>query len=711
MNPSSAPTPDPKYQTHPPDGPYESYDPEKRANTSHEAPENPVPTVQPSSGSGDSLGHKRDPRDEAQRPPELERQKLKFLVIVSDVVAVVLPLALLVCGIVVIRLHGDDVHKQTYGRWRNAITVLGTLFPIIFGSAVSRLVYQFARWKLEKGSTMTSLEQLLGSRSVGATITTHIQMLAVNPLTLFLLLIWAFSPLGAQAILRMLGTRLKNVVEPSNVVYFNTGSQTDIPNWAFPGPNGQEVAQTAQAYLESMYGGLLLTSESVKHDSMDIWGNVRIPFLQSNEDGSDIVDDWREVSWSPDFQFYSGLVGVPVTNVSTGNATLPLESSYIALKCSTKHYDPEDTWSTIDATWDLDIFNTMEGVLKNGTWHGYNATRDPETDSTTWSLALDRFINPIWFNGTMEWQDAEARAEVTNTPALFNNETGVEFGPTKLLFQAKYANGLHDPQYYMRAYCDVEQIYVESRVVCSRKTPSTQQNCTVVAQRPLRLLHAPESVSFLSFPSVFYFVSELLPLATGRGMAYRSDLALEYLNDPRLNNITLLSSEWQFKNVDDQDFSRRLSQLLNNYIHLSQSFLKTPTGAEIGTTFEPNITAAVVVSNLVEVYDVSRVWMGLYIVSSTVLLIGSILSAVFTHLVYGPEFLGYASTVLRDSKFIELPPETAQMTGLEVTNTMKNQRVRYGFVNSTGETHPLLGVGRREETEPIREHLVRRRCG
>ncbi|RSM04366.1 hypothetical protein CDV31_010068 [Fusarium ambrosium] len=158
--------------------------------------------------------------------PRFVKQGLDFMTILTDFATVVAPLALLGFGIAVLLLDEDDADALIFARWRNATTVLATIFPILFASMVGRLVYELARWRLERGSTMGTLEQLMGSRTVGATIITQFSLRIFNPLGICLLLIWSFSPLGAQSLLRMLGSRLDPKMEPSTIVYFDTNGQT-----------------------------------------------------------------------------------------------------------------------------------------------------------------------------------------------------------------------------------------------------------------------------------------------------------------------------------------------------------------------------------------------------------------------------------------------------------------------------------------------------
>lgn len=76
-----------------------------------------------------------------------------------------------------------------------------------------------------------------------------------------------------------------------------------------------------------MFGAALLSARSGKTDPVDVGGNVKIPLLKSDDN-----NDCRSVSWSPELEHHTALLGIPVANASMGNTTFSLESSFIDLK-------------------------------------------------------------------------------------------------------------------------------------------------------------------------------------------------------------------------------------------------------------------------------------------------------------------------------------------------------------------------------------------
>jgi hypothetical protein len=317
------------------------------------------------------------------------------------------------------------------------------------------MVFETARWKLEKGATLGLLEPLIGSRTVGSTFTTQISLGRFNILGFVLLLLWTFSPLGSQSVLRMLESQLEPVNTPSNVLYFSTDAESrlasDLPNI----PESGEGNSLAFSYITSMYRSLFFTSVARKTDLMDLWGNVKIPNLDLNDDG------WHNVSSDPSPDSYSALVGVPITNVTTGNTSFFLESSYLHLEC----YNMTGSNSSfyIPFNW-TDPVSWGEYVPKpNGTWYGRNDTQL----QTPWSMAVDRFVDPYWAANLTQRFDFFKGKSYYGRPAVFENETNLNVKPSKLLFLSEFKDAPHTSAKGFTAECNVLQRYVESSLLLS----------------------------------------------------------------------------------------------------------------------------------------------------------------------------------------------------------------------------------------------------
>jgi hypothetical protein len=423
---------------------------------------------------------------------------------------------------------------------------------------------------------------------------------------------------------------------------------------------------------------------------MDLWGNVKIPNLDLNDDG------WHNVSSDPSPDSYSALVGVPITNVTTGNTSFFLESSYLHLEC----YNMTGSNSSfyIPFNW-TDPVSWGEYVPKpNGTWYERNDTQL----QTPWPMAVDRFVDPYWAANLTQRFDFFKGKSYYGRPAVFENETNLNVKPSKLLFLSEFKDAPHTSAKGFTAECNVLQRYVESRVYCSRVDLSTPQNCSVIAQRLSRRKHTTESITSLSWEIVWSRVSSL-PALMGGAQEY-ADIMMQYLNNPDLNavsNRVVGEDANLFKSITSEQFGRRLAQVINTYLLVGQVY---QTAMEADSSFNSNITVPVELGNLVEVYTVHWSWLALFFVSCVILLASGIISIVFAHLAIGPEILGYASSVVRDSKYIDLPLEAGRKEAFEVVKIMGQKRLRYGFMDSVAEDgQPLVGVGLETETGNIKK--------
>ncbi|KAL2074333.1 hypothetical protein VTL71DRAFT_8111 [Oculimacula yallundae] len=326
------------------------------------------------------------------------------------------------------------------------------------------------------------------------------------------------------------------------------------------------------------------------------------------------------------------------------------------------------------------------------------------SSSSPWSIALDRFVSNFWINKAMLYGDDQRRL-LRDSPLLFQNEAKdqLEVGPTRLLFQSSFAEGAFGPSIGVAAYCNVEQRYVESRIKCTRAHFSEQQICSVIAQRiSKKEMNPPKEITTLSFPLIWSGVTENMPSTLGKGLS-RADLVLHYLNNPGIAKPNLITVSDMFTDINEQLFSHRLPQIFNTYMLLSQLFTIAPVGSvDPAVSLIPNVTLPVQVSNLVQRYHIPRVWFVLCFVSFLMLLIVGVMSTVFAYL--GPEILGYASMLVRDSKFIHLPEQAREMDGIDVTKLIAHRRVRYGVTHmgSNDQEMPLIGVGLEGQTERIK---------
>ncbi|KAK8008162.1 hypothetical protein PG991_010713 [Apiospora marii] len=649
---------------------------------------------------------------QVQRP----KRSIELTTLFTDCVVIILPVALLVFVAFLWSLKDSQVSEKTYTSWNNAIKVVATALPIIYATVVGRLMSEATRWRLEHGASVGSLEQLMGSRTVGGTITTLFQFQSWNLLTLALLAIWALSPLGTQSLLQVSNLRTDLEWSDAKTTYFDNSAKSHLVQWARL-ESGMEERQNLKANLGAvarLYTTLVSTPESSKLSTMDLWGNVKIPYLHSAD------DDWKDVTRNLNSDGYSSLAGVPLGHISPDhNASFPLESTYIQLQCDlikNKHIEPETGNMRSDmlvnasldyASYGSSGFQHSVYQLPNGTWHGIPFPRQDTGGSATWSLGLNRFVDPLWFGGnktnyTEFYPSPKGPHDGDlHRPNLFVNRGDIKAEPAGLFFRARcLSNQIHVPMYFT-GQCSVSQAYVESRVNCTRK-PNSQHSCAVTAQRPSRQPHAPKAITPLSFPTIFRWVSQELPITTGGDISYQSEPSLYYLADPSLKAMADAYLPIAFlTNVTKRDLEVRLGQLLNTYYQLTQMSLNIMGGTDGGFVVDPNITAPVQYNKSVLRFGISDAWAALCLASCVVMLVAGVLSVIIAHWARGPEILGYVSTVFRDSRHMELAEGSGQLTAVDLSKSMAKERIRYGALRNGDGDELCMGVGREEDTGGI----------
>lgn len=577
---------------------------------------------------------------------------------------------------------------------------MGPLYPMTFALAMSRLLSQAARFGLEKGTSLGILEQLMGSRTMGAVIATHFNLRIMNPLAVALLCTWILSPLGSQAFLRILHSIPKSshtsVVAPETIYTAKNWDPTNV------------------TFLAALFSDQLTLD-----GPMDIFGNVKIPFLTNSGFAS---QEWLEFQDDAKIQ-YSGFVGIPVGNLPLGKTEFSLETAHLKLQCrpATRHLlSPNASFVSAETvvnqiptkeTDGLDVVE-VEGPLINGSWYGYQHGGSEER-SIDWSLAVDRFVGEYWFDAHRK-RFEERSWLYSNGLIIFQNETGIEAGLATLLFQARRCRMALDherdgyrlvPHEVFKSECEVRQEYIESRISCSVSQKAMRPVCKATAQRPSQRVKLPETLTYLSRPSDFEGISNRIP-------ALKSDRG-EFI-DPVLAYIYGLSEDYlfggemvipDFATLPETNLSLGLSQVLNSYILANQiginfnpAFFPRDESTSRWSGYDfwqfPNATT----TDPDQIYAISWPWMAACFGSCLVISTAGILSVIFAHLARGPEVLGMVSTSILDSKYVDVPPDAKNTDISDLSRLMKAERLRYGYIKNQVGT---IGIGVEENVTRI----------
>ncbi|KAL9097207.1 MAG: hypothetical protein Q9165_000634 [Trypethelium subeluteriae] len=583
------------------------------------------------------------------------------------------PVAFLVLAALAAQLHNEPTGSRL-GKNAETFTQLGpTIFPILFAAIAGQALKNAARYVAEGGAQLGTLELLMASQTVWGTFESQVLLRKLTAVGAHLFILWALSPIGGQASLRILGKSTATITNTSSLAYLPTGmmnvQQYDSSSFA----TGSGSANGGQA-ANTLYNAALLAPATDKSGPQDIWGNIRIPWIEQLNGSTADSNGWMAISAadmkSPDN--FTSLVGLPVVGLpSTANASsFSMQSAYLSLDC-TEQYN-----ASYDASW----WRTHLGVVWNST--GGNGTfQQPYEDPFVFTSFYLDSVSP----------QMEKRVD-----ALLSNQTASNSTDPDFHYKRNVMFGTWD-EYATSVYirnCSVSQTYVESYVNCTRGA------CAVTKMRPSVEYGALNpNLTVLEQTTQLYNMFRQMSFSLDQGhpgdvqptTLYIQGLPAPYVSYGQTLPNTILDIPYDTFNV-------RLGSLMNTYWQLGispQSFtgdLGPPekylsdnsTDILVQGLFN-GVPASATVFTYYEIYVCNYVWLAVLIACSVVLLLTGIVGSVLKALCRSPEMMGYVASMTYDNPFMKLPPGGSALGAMERARLLRRVRVRVGDVEKNND--------------------------
>ncbi|KAK3167188.1 hypothetical protein OEA41_010314 [Lepraria neglecta] len=448
-----------------------------------------------------------------------------------------------------------------------------------------------------------------------------------------------------------------------------------------------------------VYGASLLAPMTVKEGTMDLWGNVKVPSYKALPWSSGAGGDWVQFPPLSDISSYTSLFGIPTSGIVNGNTSFLLQSTYLDLDCN--------NITSGEIVWDISIWPSMpytDGLLSSDGPYVSSHNLSETADYSIGYKGIDLTpFKPFHNQSTLPSPDS--------LPA--NMTTGVY--PAGTLLLQHWSNR----ETFTNIFCTPSQIYVESNITCIKS--KSNSTCQVTAQRLSQLPHMPSEITYLSFREVVLAISEFLPNATTvlGPSPELVDQTINYIVNPDPSYIqTATESGIDLENsrlasIPLDTISTRLSQILNAFLYASlHNVTQYLTGAsfenlnnDVGAifdkpvanlTFKPALTEADLntmiansfsaftvignITNLEEVYVCSPPWVSAFLLATSAMLGAAIVGAYIGSKTIVPDYLGYVSSLARDSVHVALPPGGVNLDGIERSRALKDLEVRLGDV-------------------------------
>lgn len=530
--------------------------------------------------------------------------------------------------------------------------------PIVFAFVVGRCIKTVAHWRLQQGDRIGRLDLLYGSTTVIGTVSTMFDIGEFSIVTLFLIIVWILSPLGAQSGLRVLSFRSGVDTSFKSVSYLN--SSATFPDYMMLGDIGSSCLPTISLFLSS-----LGAPNATKQSSLDTWGNVKVPIIEllPGYNGTD-SKEWIPLE-KTDIRSnltYSSLIGIPVGAISQDqNSSFTIETSYLNLDCNDLELIPTMNFSDkVDEIKELspDLCEGGEG----GEW------------PCAWKMTWGELATIPYPKG-----------HSNSTPPLRCSNPNPNW--TRKINYLSWDN--HNGTF---TTCSINTTYVELRVEC------VGWDCISTAIRPSALSNPGpnhtifdglcDSKSRYTFSWFMIVLNTLTAVQTGTGSQSVS-LLQAYLIDPESAlNTSALYLQPAVNTLKTSIFSLRLSQIFNTYwlaiIGNDAVFLGHPDNYDsLRDTYMgrpiSSLDSNVTITKLVEKVHCAFGWIIPLVLSTTIMLAASILTMAVDVELRVPKMLMNMTTLTRgDPKAFGLPPGGGSLPDEMRGKLIRDLRVRFG---------------------------------
>ena len=492
----------------------------------------------------------------------------------------------------------------------------------------------------------------MGSLTIFGTVELQFLLRTFDILGVGLILLWALSPLGGQASLRLLGTGTQPTLSAENISYLNPEAESILD---FGGDSMQEIG----FYINALYLSTLFTPPAVQASPIDTWSNVKIPTIEKIESTSESdADGWYSVS--PGNTSYSSLVGLPIDGIrKAGSYHFSVESLYMTLNCPT----------------------VSDSTNMNGTSHGGFFL---EIQNTTDQITL--YTNQTSYPPIEPWR--------LNFTALSNIESDNIF----------------------TANCTLTRSSVESNITCTHGSSCavTQIRRSRFDQRPPGWTPLYYGISQASMETYWpasggeqrsgrstpteYFIADptMNSLSSNK---FGGGVSLKELSNELFSErfSLVFNTYWQCSIVPwyrTGNFPTNISALNDDLEILDEKYFNTTT-----TT----------VTTLSEIYLCNKIWAVVLFAASSVLLFCGLCGAIVKHITPAPNILGYVSSMTRDNAyFVDLPSGGCTLDGLDRARILKELRVQIRDVRPEDEVGHIA-FGDVDSSSRRRGKLVRGR--
>lgn len=618
---------------------------------------------------------------------------------------------------------------------QQAARVAVSIFPIIFAAIVGRFLKAYALYRAEHGSRMGILEQLYGSQSLANAVQIGCALRGPNVLGLGLILFWALSPLGGQAVQRVLSTTPYTFLDSTTIYYCNTSSVNVFGS------------KLAYAYGSESIDVLLSTALMTNRFSRakDVYGNVKVPFVNYSENQSK-SEAFHLVSNESEFSSMIGTIinvidSRPQDETFSMTTNFEMLTSHLELACDDRKIFKFDTFTNntdtnapglqglrdfiewagplylrrnlFDVRWST--FSSLLDVRMNGTFQSL----DP---SYAQPLPQVMFTDPPQFIYAVQQDAAQTRDGVTDDTTA-NDTTIEDTRSDDTTIDRKTVERVF-PHTLMAYQCSSKLVWVRSNVTCHNAGSCIINGVRDDSRLYSHLKHPLFDTSLIvdSYTPLLLFLQVLDRFKQTRIAGWNTDVAQSPIN-PLDWYLAGVESPYKYniaqpppnlRPASGANLSRSLGSLLNTIFlaGIQNGALAEPASTNVSALNASDarsqdyalLSTAPVGYNVIptrasttyitSVYMVNKPFTAATIVLSLLLMGLGFLSIYIRQKNSYPDVLGFVSTLTRDNPAFNPPPEAEKLDGLDMARYYKHVSVQLVNTASLGDGQPRITLRR-----------------
>lgn len=548
---------------------------------------------------------------------------------------------------------------------------------------------------------MQTLWAFLSTKTVFDAVLLQWSAGALSLPTILMGLLWALSPAGGQASLRMLYRTNQTSVSSTSIHYMDTGPLGILYTYAtlFEGYDMGPNATNFPFPITAPFAAAMMQDFETKSGPRDSWGSPKVPRLDMLNHSSADENGWIEVSQTTTVELFSSLFGLPLLGVpDQGTVEFEIESAYVQLGKVSVEQDP------IRSGGGFDLEVTCPTCVKD-----YRRNHD--------RIAL--LMGPPWEqpNSTQLAQESVTKASLVR---------------------------FEQSHFWTNLSAELTQVLVETHIVCEEGI------CRATKVRPSTRDHRPQNIT--AFDLWGTLALDILNQFNGQGTWSPTMLEL-FMNKTstvpvyRANAYTLGAGyDWVYTNLarrEPQILSSRATLLLNTAMHLLYSYygfagdLPSVEAADWGPPHIPadgldaaaaayNVTpegsiyhASTYVTSIVNgsaafvaasteasvtrnnnIYKVNYAYVTVLVISALTLAIIGTVGMVTGLRTRGPDVFDPLMGLTYNNDSLGLPSPGSTLDTDTRAKLLRDMRVRLGDV-AGGESVGMVGVGRTSEVRPL----------